>query len=377
MRSLLRGWPAYVAGLAIACSVYEQPQISSDALGGSASGAGGAQAGDGNGGAGVTSVAGSVGSGPGIAGSAGASMGGAPGSAGSAGSTASGGSGGAGSVMPVAGASDGGAPAVTDECPDDPEKLAPGKCGCGIPDKSTATKTDCVSLKAKLAHRYDFEGSGTAVKDRIGSAHGMIARSATLSKLDGKGVVLLGGGSGGAYVDLPNGLISTLTNATIEAWITWGGGDNWQRVFDFGDSTAVPPENNPANGKSYLYLTPKSSLGTAIVGFSTEGNSAGQEVQVVAAAPLPQSLAHVAVVCDAAGDKLKLYIDGVKAGEKAWTGSLSAINDVNVWLGRSQYDGDNELTAVFHELRVYGLALTDADIASSYTGGPDPAFLAY
>jgi hypothetical protein len=113
------------------------------------------------------------------------------------------------------------------------------------------------------------------------------------------------------------------------------------------------------------------------LGFSTDGNSAGQEVQVMAASALPQSLAHVAVVCDAAGDKLKLYIDGVKVGEKAWTGSLSSINDVNVWLGRSQYDGDNELTAVFHEFRVYGLALSDADIATSFAGGPDPAFLAY
>jgi hypothetical protein len=362
----------------IACSVYEEPQLSSDALGGSASGSGGAQASESNGGNGATSnVAGSVSGGPGIAGGAGASAGGTPASAGSAGSSASGGSGGAGNVMPVAGASDGGAPTATDECPDDPDKLAPGKCGCGIPDKSTATMTDCVSLKAKLAHRYDFEGTGTTVKDRVGSAHGMIARSATLSKLDGKGVVLLGGGTGGAYVDLPNGLISTLTNATIEAWITWGGGNNWQRVFDFGDSTAVPPENNPANGKSYLYMSPKSSLGTASVGFSTDGNSAGQEVQVMAASALPQSLAHIAVVCDAAGDKLKLYINGVKAGEKAWTGSLSSINDVNVWLGRSQYDGDNELTAVFHEFRVYGLALSDADITTSFAGGPDPAFLAY
>ncbi len=291
------------------------------------------------------------------------------------------GAGGSGMVEPPAGASDGGAGTGTgtepDACPDDPDKTAPGVCGCGIPDAPTATMTDCKTLKAKLAHRYDFEGTGTSVKDRIGTAHGSIARSATLSKLDGKGVVLLGGGSGGPYVDLPNGLLSTLSNATLEAWVTWGGGNSWQRIFDFGDSTYVPPENNPENGKTYLYLTPKNYSGVLQGGFSIDGNSAGQETAVVGAAPLALELAHVALVADDKGDALRVYVNGAKVAQQAWTGKLSSINDVNVWLGRSQYGGDDELSAVFHEFRVYGAALTDADIATSYAGGPDPDFLAY
>lgn len=375
VQRLLRSWPACLGALVLACSVYEEPS-SGEALGGSSSGAGGSGSPNTNGGMGASNVSAGTDAGgkaPGTAGNAGSSVGGGGAAASNGGVGASAGSG----VEPSAGSGDGGSPSVVDECPDDLTKLAPGKCGCGIPDKSTATMTDCVVLKAKLAHRYDFEGSGTSVKDRIGTAHGSIARSATLSKLDGKGVVLLGGGSGGPYVDLPNGLLSSLPNASLEAWVTWGGGDPWQRIFDFGDSTYVPPENNPDNGKSYLYVTPKTAGNFALLGYSTDGNSNGQETQVKGSSALPLSLAQVVVVADAAGDKLKLYINGVKAAEQAWTGNLAAINDVNVWLGRSQYGGDPELSAVFHEFRVYGAALTDADVTTSYVAGPDPAFLAY
>ena len=43
------------------------------------------------------------------------------------------------------------------------------------------------------------------------------------------------------------------------------------------------------------------------------------------------------VVVDAGGGKLVLYVDGAKAGEQAFAGKLGSINDVNCWLGRSQY----------------------------------------
>lgn len=275
---------------------------------------------------------------------------------------------------PSAGAPEGGSTSAPDDCPNDPDKLTPGDCGCGIPDESTSGMSDCHVLKAKLTHRYDFEGTGTTVKDRVGTAHGIV-KATTLSTLNGEGVVLLGGGFTGGYVDLPNKLLSTLTSVTLEAWITWGGDGDWQRVFDFGDSTAASPEDNPAAGKTYLYLTPRSDANAATAVFSTDGWT--KELRVIGPMPLPSSIAHVAVVADAGKDKLRLFIDGKLCGEQTWTGTLASVNDVNVWLGRSQYDTDPELSAVFHEFRVYGSALTDADVATSYAGGPDPSFLAY
>ncbi len=363
-RDRSRGWVAVAALLAFACSVYEVPGASldpDDNLAGRAGTGAGAGAG----------VGGTTGTDAGKA-SGGAGSGGASG--GSAGTVPSGGVGGDPTVeLPSGG--EGGAPAVQDDCPNDSNKLVPGDCGCGVPDAPGTTKADCHTLKGLLAHRYDFEGSGTAVKDRIGTAHGSIARGSTLSKLDGKGVVLLGGGAIGAYVDLPNGIISSLTNATFEAWVTWGGGTGWQRIFDFGDSTATTPEDNQLDGNTYLFLTPKSGYGTAVLGYSLAG--ASQQMDVKAPAALAQTMTHVVGVADDAGNVLTLYINGAKAAEQPWTATLAQINDVNVWLGRSQYRDDSELNAVYHEFRIYNAALTAPQIASSFNAGPDPAFLAY
>jgi hypothetical protein len=236
----------------------------------------------------------------------------------------------------------------------------------------------CQALKSTLAHRYDFEGSGTTVTDRVGTAHGTV-QGASLSQVDGKGAVVLGGGTAGAYVNLPNGLLSSLSSATLEAWVTWSGGNPWQRIFDFGDSSAASPEDTPANGKTYLFLTPltdEASGGILRAVYSLSGGAAAAETRVEGLASLPQTLSQVAVVVDAVNGKLRLFVAGQSVGEQPFTGSLSQIKDVNAWLGRSQYAVDDELAATFHDFRIYAAALSAPQIATSFAAGPDPAFLA-
>lgn len=235
----------------------------------------------------------------------------------------------------------------------------------------------CAELKAALAHRYDFEGTGAAVMDRVGTAHGTVQGGGSLSKLDGKGVVVLTGGDSGPYVDLPNHVLSALTSATLETWVTWGGGDSWQRIFDFGDTTAAA-EYSPGTGKSYLFLTPQTdsgSGGTLRAVYSRGGGSATAEIRADGSGALPQALTQVVVVVDPTAQKLLVYMDGQSVAEQAFTASLSELNDVNAWLGRSQYDADPELKGTLHDFRIYGKALTAAQIAASFAGGADPAFL--
>ena len=312
----------------------------------------------------------------GMAGSAGTTT-----TAGTGGSSAGGGGGSAGAAGSAitAGAPAGGTAPVTDDCPTDPAKTAPGVCGCGFPETDTATLAGCAGLKSALVHRYDFEGTGTVVTDRVGTAHGSVKGGASLSAAGGKGAVVLGGGSAGSYVDLPNGLVSSLTSATLEAWVTWGGGNAWQRIFDFGDSTNATPEDNPANGKSYLFLTPATDAGTGGMMravYSLTGGAVAAETRVESTVAMAQVLTEVALVVDSAGGKLILYMDGESVGEHAFAGDLGSINDVNCWLGRSQYNVDPEMTGTFHDFRMYKAALTPLQIATSFAGGPDPAFLA-
>ena len=304
--------------------------------------------------------------------------GGAGGSSGGSGGAAGSGGGG-GSAGSAAGSGGSGGTAVKDDCPNDPAKTAPGTCGCGFPDADTAQLASCTGLKTALVHRYDFEGTGTVVTDRVGTSHGSVKGGASVSQVDGKGAVVLAGGAAGSYVDLPNGVLSALTNATLEAWVTWGGGAAWQRIFDFGDSTNATPEDNPANGKSYLFLTPTTDAGATGVMravYSLTGGAVAAETRLDASMAMAQVLTHVALVVDSTGGKLILYMDGKSVGEQTYAGNLGSINDVNCWLGRSQYNADPEMTGTFHDFRIYKAALSPLQIATSFAGGADPAFLA-
>jgi hypothetical protein len=66
-----------------------------------------------------------------------------------------------------------------------------------------------------------------------------------------------------------------------------------------------------------------------------------------------------------------LYQDGVSVAECPFTRRLSAINDNNNWLGRSNFTADADLVAHYDEFRIYGAALSATQIADSFKHGPD------
>ena len=70
-----------------------------------------------------------------------------------------------------------------------------------------------------------------------------------------------------------------------------------------------------------------------------------------------------------------LYLDGMLACAKALPFELSVIDDVNSWLGRSQFTTDVGFSGSIEEFRIYDVALTASQVAFSYQAGPDPEFL--
>jgi hypothetical protein len=70
---------------------------------------------------------------------------------------------------------------------------------------------------------------------------------------------------------LPNGIISLLTNATSEIWLTWAGGAAWQRIWDFGNSTTA--ENTQGTASTSLYLTPVGAAPDPVVSFAAFKNA--------------------------------------------------------------------------------------------------------
>jgi hypothetical protein len=240
----------------------------------------------------------------------------------------------------------------------------------------------CTALRDGLAHRYSFSGTGTVATDSKGGQDGEIL-NATLS---GSGTLTLTGGTTTSppYVNLPNGIISGLTNATFETWLTWNQSgttnQSWQRIFDFGTSGTedFAPNANPSTaGTTYVFVTSRAGVSPNVLRgvFSTTGVNG--EIPVNAAAALPTATRqHVALVFDDENDSLTLYLNGAPQNAiLSFTGQLSQISDVNNWLGRSQYSNDPELNATFDEFRIYDVALTAAQIGTSATAGPDATFL--
>jgi hypothetical protein len=68
---------------------------------------------------------------------------------------------------------------------------------------------------------------------------------------------------------------------------------------------------------------------------------------------------------------MALYQDGGLLVECELTKPLSAIADVNDWLGRSNYQADADFAGKFDELRIYDAPLSAAELAESFAAGPD------
>lgn len=154
-------------------------------------------------------------------------------------------------------------------------------------------------------------------------------------------------------VTLPPNL-ARATGFTFAAWIYWGGGANWQRIFDFGNSTT-----------EYLYLTPGSGGGT--LRFAIKNNGAEQGVETGA---LPANQwRHVAVTLS--GGTARLYVNGAVVVSKAgFTISPANFSPRVNFLGRSQFVTDPLFHGMMDEVVIADTAFSATQIASLLTDTP-------
>jgi hypothetical protein len=223
------------------------------------------------------------------------------------------------------------------------------------------------ALRASLVHRYSFSGTGAIAVDSIGDADAPLIGT----ELDDRGTLVLSGD--GAFASLPNGLLPASNNCTIEAWLTWRGGDDWQRIFDFGSSSAG--EAARGTGATYLFLTPRSLDGVMVLGFSTRGIAGETVLSATRALPIGE-LVHVAAVIDSETDRFSLHLNGALDASGVLEERLSGIEDVNVWIGLGQFEADPSLDADISEFRIFDRALSQNELRLSYDLGLDESWLA-
>jgi hypothetical protein len=242
-----------------------------------------------------------------------------------------------------------------------------------------------IPADAALVHRYSFNDNPgvTVVKDSVGTADGVIKGNG--ADYDGAGQLALpGGGSStdpaesiAGYVDLPNHIINVLPSVTIEAWVTWQtSGSAWQRIFDLGTSAGG---EDVANGNgNYLFLSPQ---GDANLRFAVRDPVTGSEfTQLTSTTPLEMGTeVCVTAVYDPAANTARLYSNAVLVASGPAPVALRDINDVNNWLGRSQWP-DAMFVGSYNEFRIHNTALDSVQVAASYVSGAntpstDPAKL--
>jgi hypothetical protein len=246
---------------------------------------------------------------------------------------------------------------------------------------SDAAVLQVVATPPGLVHRYTFnELSGTTVADLVGHADGVVkGHGATFT---GTGALTLPGGTLSSaepgtiagYVDLPNGMISALTDVTFEAWVTYAGLGRgpWQRVFDFGTSEGAEDVAN-VNGH-YLFLSAESPLHLRFAAGdpSNPSNGENEAVQLTAGQPLASGVEMcLTVTYDRTRNQSRLYTNGVLVASGLASVALNTINDINNWLGRSQWGADPMLSGSYNEFRIYNEALDPLEVAASMVAGPE------
>jgi hypothetical protein len=247
-----------------------------------------------------------------------------------------------------------------------------------------AVSSDAVLLDVQtgMIHRYSFgDSDGTVVPDSVGGADATLVNNTGLASVTDGQVVLGNDGSqssngndgdaNGDYVDLPEGLVSSLTQMTLQIWTTWNDDtQGWARVYDFGTSNQGNGLSGSADGagiKSF-YFTPKTGYNeNSIVEYRNGGNA--PNIQPGGKLPLGQEVMLTQIHDDKA-NTVKLYINGMAVGGFAPIFPLSDLDDNNNWLGRSQW-GDVLYVGSYNEMRIYDTALSAEEIAADYLAGPD------
>ena len=274
--------------------------------------------------------------------------------------------------------------------------------GDGISDgPEVFAGTDPFSADAtspSLIHRYAFDeqagpaDQGAVVPDVIGGANGVIVGAGGV--WTGASLSLPGGDGGtadAAYVDLPNGLLSAHDHVTFEAWYTINLVENWNRIWDFGSTVVgeVTGTNTGASeGLDYFIYAPSQGTNLAVQRTSIRNNDPAalgggigpvdgdEEAADTAVASVEGQEYHVVGVWTSDGNgggQLTVYRDGEKVNSRTTTFTPRDVNDVNNWLGRSNWTGDNYLNGELNEFRIYDGAMNDAAALASFTAGADAA----
>ena len=215
--------------------------------------------------------------------------------------------------------------------------------------KASDTVTACTTDNKEMIAGYSFENNLYDQTDHL--MHCDLYGKATYStgKRDNNALQLNGNTN---YVQLPTA-IAHREEMTIALWLKWFPGNNWQRVFDFGNGE-----------QQYMFLTPKADNG--MMRFAIKDGNTEQQLDICKS-KTAYTWQHV--VISIAKDKITAYIDGKEqASSTDITIRTADFKPVFNYIGRSQFASDPMLRGDIDDLRFYNYALSADDVESLYQG---------
>ena len=220
-------------------------------------------------------------------------------------------------------------------------------------------------LPGVLAHRWSFNNS---LADSVGGSTAVLYGDAT----DGANqVTSTGNGSSHVnYVSLGTNILPTANSpATIELWVTENQIESWSRIFDFGST---------AGGVSNLFWS--FTFGTSNPS-QVDNNYPAQGFDAAGTLTVGTEYHMALVITPSGNNAIVTWYQMDLAGNVIGTASttvngwnISDINQVNMWLGRSEY-GDNDANASWDEVRIWDTALSQAQLVALDVAGPDATFV--
>ena len=203
----------------------------------------------------------------------------------------------------------------------------------------------------RLVMQQQFEGNlmDKTANQMNASLYGT-EKYSTVSTMVKSGAKSLNLSSQNSYLELPYA-VTQQDAMTLTFWVRWSGGDNWQRVFDFGNDT-----------NHYMFFTPSNGSEMRFV------MKNGGDEQILSVSKLRTSTwKHVALTINPLSEgnvQVKLYIDGEEvATSDAFTIKPSDIAASLCYLGRSQFSADPLFKGYLDDFRIYNYPLTQEEIA--------------
>ena len=200
------------------------------------------------------------------------------------------------------------------------------------------------------------ETDGALAADASGHARhaALVGAPAFAAGRLGNALSLVAGSS--QYATLPADSVQGLGAVTIMAWVKPATTTQFTRVFDFGGATAPGSTSG-----TYMFLSPNIG-GVLRFAITTAGYNNEQQISGNTALPAG-GWSHVAVILN--GTTGRLYLNGNLIGASSgMTLTPAALGTLaNLYLGKSQFSADPYLGGAIDDFRIYGHAMSSAELA--------------